>query len=99
MESLKKGAICIYSRTPDGHFIIDKHPSIPIFLFAAGFAGHGFKFASVVGEILSQLALTGETEHDISIFSVNRPALKPLLETASYMNWKRFKCLELQDIT
>ena len=80
---LKRGAICIYSRTPDGHFIIDKHPEHPHISIAAGFAGHGFKFASVVGEVLSQLAVTGETEHDISIFSINRPALKPLLETAS----------------
>ena len=78
--ALKKGAICIYSRTPDGHFIIDKHPAYPHISFAAGFAGHGFKFASVVGEILTQLALTGETEHDISIFSVDRPALKTPVE-------------------
>lgn len=80
---LEKAAICIYSRTPDGHFIIDKHPEYPHISFAAGFAGHGFKFASVVGEILTQLALTGETEHDISIFSVDRPALKMSLEIAN----------------
>lgn len=69
---LKKAAICIYTRTPDGHFIIDQHPGHSHVLIATGFSGHGFKFASVVGEILSQLAMTGETEHDISLFKVDR---------------------------
>ncbi|WP_339184050.1 N-methyl-L-tryptophan oxidase [Oceanobacillus sp. FSL W7-1293] len=73
---LKKGMICLYTRTPDGHFIIDKHPGYPHISIAAGFSGHGFKFASAVGEILSQLAVTGETKHDISIFKLNRPSLK-----------------------
>ncbi|WP_156856384.1 N-methyl-L-tryptophan oxidase [Oceanobacillus sp. AG] len=69
---LKKAAICIYTRTPDGHFIIDQHPEHSHVLIATGFSGHGFKFASVVGEILSQLAMTGETEHDISLFKMDR---------------------------
>lgn len=69
---LKKGVICMYTRTPDGHFIIDKHPVHSHISIAAGFAGHGFKFASVVGEILSQLAISGETDHDISIFRLDR---------------------------
>jgi hypothetical protein len=42
---------------------------------AAGFSGHGFKFASGVGEALSQLVTKGKTEHDLSLFSINRPAL------------------------
>ncbi|WP_067725828.1 N-methyl-L-tryptophan oxidase [Oceanobacillus damuensis] len=74
--ALKKGVICMYTRTPDGHFIIDKHPEHAHISIAAGFAGHGFKFASVVGEILSQLAISGETSHDISIFNLNRPSLR-----------------------
>lgn len=74
--ALKKGIICTYTRTPDGHFIIDKHPEHAHISIAAGFSGHGFKFASVVGEILSQLAISGETDHDISIFKLNRPSLK-----------------------
>ncbi|WP_085993350.1 N-methyl-L-tryptophan oxidase [Oceanobacillus senegalensis] len=72
---LKKGVICMYTRTPDDHFIIDKHPEHSHISIAAGFAGHGFKFASVVGEILSQLAISGETDHDISLFRINRPSL------------------------
>ena len=78
--ALKKGAICIYSRTPDGHFIIDKHPAYPHISFAAGFAGHGFKFASVVGEILTQLALRVKLSMTSLIFSVDRPALKTPVE-------------------
>ncbi|RDW19745.1 N-methyl-L-tryptophan oxidase [Oceanobacillus chungangensis] len=74
--ALKKGVICMYTRTPDGHFIIDKHPQHSHISIAAGFAGHGYKFASVVGEILSQLAVKGETEHDINIFRINRPSLQ-----------------------
>ncbi|WP_308425577.1 N-methyl-L-tryptophan oxidase [Oceanobacillus indicireducens] len=69
---LKKAAICIYTRTPDGHFIIDQHPEHAHVLIATGFSSHGFKFASVVGEILSQLAMHGVTEHDISLFKLAR---------------------------
>nr|P23342.1 RecName: Full=Monomeric sarcosine oxidase; Short=MSOX [Bacillus sp. NS-129]BAA01410.1 sarcosine oxidase [Bacillus sp.] [Bacillus sp. (in: firmicutes)] len=73
---LKKGAVCMYTKTPDEHFVIDLHPKYSNVAIAAGFSGHGFKFSSVVGETLAQLATTGKTEHDISIFSLNRDALK-----------------------
>jgi glycine/D-amino acid oxidase-like deaminating enzyme len=43
----------MYAMTPDEHFIIDAHPEYPQVSLAAGFSGHGFKFSSVVGEILS----------------------------------------------
>ena len=59
----------MYTMTPDEHFIIDRHPDYPQVVFAAGFSGHGFKFSSVVGEILSDLASTGETRFDITLFS------------------------------
>ena len=73
---LKRGAVCMYTKTPDEHFVIDVHPEHSNVVIAAGFSGHGFKFSSVVGETLSQLATTGKTEHDISLFSINRAALK-----------------------
>lgn len=73
---LEQGVICMYTRTPDGHFIIDNHPTYDNVLIAAGFSGHGFKFASVVGEILSQLVICGETEHDISLFKLDRASLQ-----------------------
>ncbi|MFK2826666.1 N-methyl-L-tryptophan oxidase [Bacillus sp. B190/17] len=77
---LKRGAVCMYTKTPDEHFVIDVHPEHSNVVIAAGFSGHGFKFSSAVGETLCQLATTGKTEHDISIFSINRPALKGSLQ-------------------
>lgn len=69
---LKFGKTCIYTNTPDSDFIIDRHPTFRNIFFACGFSGHGFKFASVVGEILSQLAVDSKTEWDISDFLIDR---------------------------
>lgn len=60
--------VCLYTETPDEDFIIDKHPECPNIFIAAGFSGHGFKFCSLVGRIMCELALTGKTEFDISPF-------------------------------
>ncbi|TCP21302.1 N-methyl-L-tryptophan oxidase [Scopulibacillus darangshiensis] len=73
---LKQGKVCMYTRTPDEDFIIDSHPEYPHVAIAGGFSGHGFKFCSVVGEILSDLCLTGRTEHDLSPFSLSRGILR-----------------------
>lgn len=64
--------VCLYTETPDEDFIIDQHPECPNLLIAAGFSGHGFKFCSLVGRIMSELALSGETEFDISPFRIDR---------------------------
>jgi len=53
--------VCLYTNSPDQHFIIDRHPESERATIACGFSGHGFKFASVVGEILADLATTGRT--------------------------------------
>jgi sarcosine oxidase len=63
---------CMYTMTPDAHFIIDHHPRHSNVAVACGFSGHGFKFAAVVGEILADLALDGSTRHDIGLFSARR---------------------------
>lgn len=63
---------CIYTNTPDEHFMIGVLPEHPQVSVAAGFSGHGFKFASVIGEIMADLAQEGETEHDISLFRLDR---------------------------
>ena len=63
---------CPYSLTPDRHFIIDQHPQHPGLILCGGFSGHGFKFAPVVGEIAADLALSGETKHDIGFLSLRR---------------------------
>jgi sarcosine oxidase len=64
---------CLFTNTPDEHFVIDMLADSPRVCVAAGFSGHGFKFCSVVGEILADLALDGGTRHDISLFSKTRP--------------------------
>jgi sarcosine oxidase len=65
---------CLYALTPDRDFVLDALPQHPnIFVFVG--AGHGYKFAGLVGRILSELALDGATQYDIGAFSLNRPAL------------------------
>lgn len=69
---LKEGKTCMYAMTPDADFIIDRHPQYSNLIIAAGFSGHGFKFASAVGEALSELALGKETTIQLQPFSMNR---------------------------
>jgi sarcosine oxidase len=68
--------VCLYTMTPDEDFIIDLHPRHPNVAIAAGFSGHGFKFASVVGEILADLATLRRTRHPIDFLRLARPALR-----------------------
>lgn len=63
---------CLYTNTPDKEFIIDHHPTYDNVVVACGFSGHGFKFSSVVGEILADLAINDETDHPIERFAVDR---------------------------
>lgn len=63
---------CMYTNTPDQHFFVSAHPEHPQVLIAAGFSGHGYKFCSVIGEILADLALNGETRHPVGLFSPSR---------------------------
>jgi sarcosine oxidase/N-methyl-L-tryptophan oxidase len=69
---LKQGKVCTYTNTPDGHFIIDRLPNYKNVIVACGFSGHGFKFGSVFGEILSQMVVDGFPSLDISGFSLKR---------------------------
>jgi glycine/D-amino acid oxidase-like deaminating enzyme len=62
----------MYTMTPDRNFILDQHPHQANVVIAAGFSGHGFKFASVVGEILADLAEKGHTELPIDLFRLGR---------------------------
>jgi len=63
---------CLFEPSPDEHFLIDRHPDAPSAVVAAGFSGHGYKFCSVVGEILADLAIDGSTAHDIGLFRLDR---------------------------
>ncbi len=67
-----RASVCLYTLTPDRHFIIDRHPDLANVVIAAGFSGHGFKFASVVGEILADLAEEGKTALPIEMFRAGR---------------------------
>lgn len=63
---------CMFTNSPDKHFIIDLHPDYPQISFASPGSGHGFKFASVVGEIMADLAQRQETRHNIDLFRLER---------------------------
>jgi sarcosine oxidase len=65
-------ATCMYSNTPDEHFVIARHPDSENITVACGFSGHGFKFVPIVGEILADLAIDGVTGHPISLFDPKR---------------------------
>lgn len=73
-ESLphKRGKVCTYTNSPDGDFIIDRLPNNDNVIVACGFSGHGFKFGSVIGEILSEMIENGSPSLDISTFSLDR---------------------------
>lgn len=75
-----KAQTCLYTMTPDEHFVIGPHPRFPSVTIACGFSGHGFKFATVVGEILADLAITGRTRHPIDPFAPSR--FLPLSQSA-----------------
>lgn len=69
-------SVCMYTMTPDQHFVIDRHPQHENVAFAAGFSGHGFKFSPLVGSILSDLVLYGRTSEPIAFLSLSRAALQ-----------------------
>ena len=63
---------CLFENSPDEHFIIDRLPDVPQVSVAAGFSGHGYKFCSVIGEVMADLAIDGSTRHDIGFLSLRR---------------------------
>jgi monomeric sarcosine oxidase len=71
-DELLRASNCIYTMTPDEDFVVDRHTETPELVFAAGFSGHGFKFASVIGEILADLAIDGRTAQPIGFLSASR---------------------------
>jgi glycine/D-amino acid oxidase-like deaminating enzyme len=69
---VSRSHVCLYTMTPDNHFVVDRHPEQPGLAYAAGFSGHGFKFAPVIGEALADLALDGATAQPIGFLSARR---------------------------
>ena len=70
--TLRAAKPCLYTLTPDGHFVIDRHPQHRNLILCGGFSGHGFKFAPVIGEIAADLALEGGSRHRIDFLSHRR---------------------------
>jgi glycine/D-amino acid oxidase-like deaminating enzyme len=67
--------VCMYTMTPDGHFVVDRHPRHQQVVLAAGLSGHGFKFAPALGEALADLVLSGKTSLPIEFLRCDRPGL------------------------
>lgn len=93
---------CLFTNAPDGHFLIDLHPDYPQVSYASACSGHGFKFGSVIGEILADLAQYRQTRHNIELFTHDRfkgqsshgfsgehGSLVPIYETAVRSHAKR----------
>lgn len=72
VTGLRNARVCLYTMTPDEHWVLDKHPEHPHIVFAGGCSGHAFKFGTIIGKILTDLATTGSTPHDISLFKASR---------------------------
>ena len=74
--ALRESRVCLYTNTPDEHFLIDRHPAHPEVILASPCSGHGFKFASAIGEVLADLATTGASRFDLAPFAMRgtRPA-------------------------
>jgi sarcosine oxidase len=75
---------CLYTLTPDRDFVVDTVPGHPGVTVAIG-GGHGFKFASLMGQMLAELAIDGETPRDISPFRIDRPILLQENPPVNYM--------------
>jgi glycine/D-amino acid oxidase-like deaminating enzyme len=71
-KTLREATPCMYTLTPDEHFVIDHHPEHENLVLCGGFSGHGFKFAPVVGEIGAALALDNGSNRDIEFLSLRR---------------------------
>lgn len=70
--SIRARATCMYTNTPDTDFILDRHPDVPEVLIVSPCSGHGFKFASVIGETIADLVCSGESRFDLSPFAIGR---------------------------
>jgi sarcosine oxidase len=70
--NLVETVTCMYTLTPDHHFVIGLHPNHAQVVIASPCSGHGYKFATVVGEILADLAIDGTTRHPIDLFAPTR---------------------------
>jgi sarcosine oxidase len=69
---IRQTHICVYTRSPDEHFVLGLHPKAPQIVLASPCSGHGFKFASVFGEIIADLSTTRTTDKPMGLFRPDR---------------------------
>ena len=70
--SLQSTAVCMYTNTPDCHFVLGQHPDFPNVVVASPCSGHGFKFSPVIGELAAMLLDDESPPFDLSLFSPKR---------------------------
>ena len=70
--TLRNHTVCMYTMSSDSHFILDRHPDFHSVFVAAGFSGHGFKFAPLVGEVVADWSLDGSTRHPVAFLGLDR---------------------------
>ena len=71
-SAVRESSVCIFTNTPDHDFIVDFHPDYPQVLVSSACSGHGFKFASALGEVHADLLTTGRARFDLSPFRIDR---------------------------
>src|SRR5688500_1778405 len=71
---VESSLVCLYTLTPDAHFVVDRHPEHEQVVFASACSGHGFKFACVVGELLADLSTTGRADPAADFLRLTRLA-------------------------
>ena len=71
-DRLLQHAVCLYTMTPDEHFVVDRHPEHPQVAFAAGLSGHGFKLTPALGEALADLVTEGRTDVPVGFLGLGR---------------------------
>ena len=72
IDSISSIKTCLYTYSPDEDFILDFYNENKDVVIGAGFSGHGFKFASVIGEIIAELVIKGKSIHPINFLKSNR---------------------------
>jgi len=75
--ALRSAAVCMYTNTPDEHFILDRHPNAPQVLIVSPCSGHGFKFSPLIGEIAATLISGGAPPFDLNLFKLSRFGIGP----------------------
>ncbi len=70
--AIRESGVCIFTNTPDRDFIVDFHPDYPQVLISSACSGHGFKFASALGEVHADLLTTGSARFDLLPFRIDR---------------------------